>query len=75
MPTNRTKRRLANKTIWALEDIIASCRIARRAIDDAQARVQELMDPLILKHLLTISTNLAEIETKARDARQGKYNE
>jgi len=75
MPTNRTRRRLANKTIWALEDIIACCRRGRRALDDARRRASEVMDPLLLKALLAVSEELAHITTLALEARQGDYHQ
>jgi len=70
-----TPTRLANKTMWALEDIIAGCLSARAAWRICQDRAQRTMDPLLLAKLGTISDDLARIETTAREARQGKYTE
>lgn len=65
--------RLANKTIWAIEDITAAARGARRALDRAVAHSRRTMDPVLLACLLDLSTELAAIERTARDARQGSY--
>ena len=70
-----TPTRLANKTMWALEDVIASCLNARAAWRICQERAQRTMDPLLLAKLGTISDELAKIETLAREARQGRYTE
>ena len=68
-----TKTRLANKTIWALEDIIAAGRKARRSWKLAYRRAKEKMDPIMLAALGDISSQLAEIDALARDGRQGTY--
>ncbi len=70
-----TKTRLANKTIWALEDIVAACKDAREAWRQAMERAEKTMDATLMASLARISDRLAEIERKARDARQGEYNE
>jgi hypothetical protein len=66
--------RLANKTIWALEDIIARCRATRRAIDRAAMKANERKDTSAAAALLPISRGLADIEGLARDARRGEYH-
>lgn len=70
-----TKTRLANKTIWALEDIIAACSDGREAWRQAMNRAEKTMDATLMASLAKISDRLAEIERKARDARQGEYNQ
>jgi hypothetical protein len=70
-----SKTRLANRTIWAVEDIIAASLCARRALDRAIDRSSRQLDPALLYCLLEISTNLASIERLAMDARQGEYHE
>ena len=70
-----TKTRIANKTIWALEDILAHCQNARRAWQQAMDRAERKMDPVTITALARLRDDLAEIERKARDARQGKYEE
>ena len=69
------KTRLANKTIWALEDIIAATIDARDAWRDAMKQADRTMDVVLVVSLAKLSDRLAEIERKARDARQGDYNE
>ena len=68
-----TPTRIANKTLWALEDIVAGCLAARAAWRIAYERAQRTMDPLLLGKLAEISDKLAGIETTAREARQGRY--
>ena len=70
-----TPTRLANKTMWALEDIVAGCLNARAAWRICQERALKTMDPLLLAKLGNISDDLARIETTAREARQGRYTE
>lgn len=70
-----TPTRIANKTIWALEDIVAAALNARGAWRACHERAQRIMDPLLLARLGTISDELAKIETTAREARQGRYAE
>ena len=71
-----TKTRIANKTAWALEDIIALNAEARRNIDLALRRVEDkLMDPILLLALGRVSNALAKAEAKARDARNGDYRD
>jgi hypothetical protein len=67
------KTRLANKTIWTLEDIIAASAVARRAWRRAHSRAKRRMDPIMLAALGDVGHQLAEIESLARDGRQGKY--
>lgn len=68
-----TKTRLANKTIWALEDIVANCRDARRQWKRAMDRAERRVDPVMMASLAQLRDKVAEIERLARDARQGKY--
>ena len=68
-----TPTRLATKTIWALEDIIAAALEARAAWRICHQLAERRLDPLLLAKLGTISDALARIETAAREARQGRY--
>lgn len=70
-----TKTRLANKTIWSLEDIIARCRRARAAWGKAMDRAEKNLDLVMIAALARLRDELAEIERQARDARAGQYNE
>jgi len=68
-----TKTRLANKTIWALEDIAGHCGSARRQWRRAMDRAEKRNDAVMMASLARLRDRLAEIERLARDARQGKY--
>ena len=70
-----TRTRLASKTIWALEDILALCQDARKAWQRAMRQVEKGMDPIMMGSLAVIRDRLAEVERKARDARAGDYRE
>ncbi len=70
-----TPTRLANKTGWALEDIIAVCVNARSAWRIVLDRAQRTQDPLLLAKIAIVSDELAKIETTAREARAGRYTE
>lgn len=70
-----TPTRIANKTLWALEDIIAATRDARSAWQIVHRQAARYMDPVMLFKLAEVSDTLARIETTARDARQGQYRE
>ncbi len=65
--------RLANKTIWALEDIVKICGQARGEWRDAMDRAERRLDAVMLASLANLSDHLARIETRAREARLGKY--
>lgn len=69
-----SKTRVANKTIWAFEDITALVGDARLAWEKAQAKARRQMDPVLVLALADISNALAKIETLAREGRQGKYH-
>jgi hypothetical protein len=71
-----TKTRIANKTAWALEDMIALNAEARRYLDVALKRLEErTMDPILLAALGRVSNALAKSDVKAREARQGDYSD
>ena len=71
-----TKTRIANKTAWALEDMIALNAEARRNLDIALKRVEERsMDAILMYALARVSNALAKSDVKAREARQGEYSD
>jgi len=70
-----SKPRLKSTTIWALEDIIACARRARRAWRAANTRALHQLDAVSLAALNQLGDELAEIESLARDARQGRYQQ
>lgn len=67
--------RLANKTIWAIEDILARVRTARGRWDKAMQQAERNVDPTMMLLLARLRDDLAEIERLARDARHGEYSE
>ena len=69
-----TPTRLANKTMWALDDITAAAIDARSAWRICQDIAERRMDATMLAKLGRISDALARIETTAREARQGRYS-
>jgi hypothetical protein len=70
-----SKTRLANKTIWALEDITAGCLRATGHWQTAMTKAEKRMDPHLMHALARLRDDLAIIEAIARDARQGKYRQ
>jgi hypothetical protein len=68
-----TPTRLANKTIWALEDILSACGNARTAWTAVFEIAKRRMDPAMLVGLAEIRDNIATVERKARLARAGEY--
>ena len=68
-----SKTRVANKTIWACEDILARCVQADRALAAAIARAKERMDPVLLLSLAEARSALAAVQVLAGDARHGQY--
>lgn len=68
-----SRTRVANKTLWALDDIVAATLSARAAWRICHEIAERRMEALLLAKLGTISDDLATIETKAREARQGRY--
>lgn len=70
-----TPTRLANKTIWALEDVLALCHQARSTWLVAMDRAEGRIDPVMMALLARLRDDLSEIQRVAQDARAGKYNE
>jgi hypothetical protein len=71
-----TKTRIPNKTLWALEDMIALNAEARRYMDIALKRIEDrTMDPILILALGRVSNALAKSDVKAREARQGDYSD
>lgn len=67
------KARLANKTIWALEDIEALAREAEAETAMALTRARKRTDYVMSTHLAIILGRLAKIELKTVAARNGEY--
>lgn len=69
-----TRTRVANKTQWALQDILASLAAARRAAKALQERnEQKIMDPLIAMYLCHLADALSRIEVTTVRAQHGEY--
>lgn len=66
-------KRLANKVIWALEDIVGFCRNAQDDWETAMKRAEKQMDPQMLLALARIRDQFALIERYAKAARNGEY--
>lgn len=67
------KARLASRTIWTLEDIIASELRARRAWRRAHARAKRRKDQVMVVYLSDVGDELTRIACLARDGRAGIY--
>jgi hypothetical protein len=67
-------KRLANKTIWALEDIVALCIEAQEDWKSAIEQAEKRMDPTMLLSLAMLRDRIAQIQEIARLARQGQYD-
>jgi hypothetical protein len=68
-----SKTRLANKTQWALKDILGECSEARIDWQQAMTRAEKQLDPVTLALLARLRDKLAEIERKATNALNGDY--
>ncbi len=70
-----TKTRLANKTQWSLQDIIALCAKARRSYRIAFDRNEnKFMDQILTSELARIGDALGDMERTARLALNGEYD-
>lgn len=67
-------KRLANRTIWALEDIVGACRKAQEDWELAVKQAERRMDPEMLLALALLRDKIARIEQIARLARSGQYD-
>lgn len=65
--------RLANRTIYSLEDILAWCIRAREHWLLALDLAEKVGDPDITAALARLRDDMAEIQRLARDARDGRY--
>ncbi len=69
-----TKTRIANKTQWSLQDIIALVAKARRSYGIARDRnEQKYMDQIMTIELSRIGDALNDIDRIARLAKNGEY--
>lgn len=78
MPSKRrdvAKSRLANKTIWNLEEILAACVENQRLMDEMMDLAEKKMDTKMLLLLARLNRSLTFIQRKAQHARSGEYHE
>jgi len=68
-----TKARLANRTIWALDDIVDEVDRGKLAWSRLHRRAKDKRDLVSLAGLGELRDALARIERLTLDARQGKY--
>jgi len=68
-------QRIPNKLQWGLDDILSASATARRSYDVIRGAVLRRNDPDLLRALLQLQESLAEIDRKARNARNGVYEE
>jgi hypothetical protein len=69
-----TPTRLANKTQWALDDVMHHCREALTAWQAVYRIAKARMDPAMLAGLAELRDELATVERLARMARAGEYD-
>jgi len=68
------KTRLANKTQWALQDVICELHSAREATQGLRNRnEQKFMDPITSMYLQRLVDALARIEVTVVRAQHGEY--
>lgn len=68
-------KRMPDNILHALEDIIQLCLEARCEWRDAMDHAEKQMDPIQLMALANLSDVIARIETKARAAFNGHYQQ
>ena len=70
-----TKTRLANKTQWALLDIVAYSKRAKARWDKAMKMAERNMDPSMLILLAGMRDDMAAIEQLSKAALNGEYDQ
>jgi len=70
-----TKPRLANRTIWALEDILDEVERGNVAWSKLHRRAKDKRDLVTLAGLAELRDAMARIERLTLDARHGKYHQ
>ena len=68
-------KRLANRVIWGLEDIVALCREADGECAAVQALAREGMDVALMHRASNLRAMVNAIWRKTVDARHGEYRE
>jgi hypothetical protein len=76
MPSARVyNKRLGNNVIQGLETIVAECVTVRPWTQKAIERAEKYMDAQLLLSLIKVKHALGEIERRARDAREARFEE
>jgi len=68
-----TPTRLANKTQWALQDILTEVAFASARWEKLMSQAEKNMDAVTMAPLANMRHNLATIERKAGQALNGEY--
>lgn len=71
----RTRKRMPDKTLYALQDITDELVLARRAWNRANEWAERRYDTVVLLELAKLRRALDTIERKASDALAGKYTD
>jgi hypothetical protein len=74
-PVMATPARLASRTIWSLENILASADNCRAAWSTAMGEAEKSRNYALVAALGRISAELAIIEKEALLARNGRYSQ
>jgi len=74
LESNGASERLPNKVIWGIEDVLARCLRAGRALDETIERARVLNDSPLMSSLLALQGELFSIRARAADARRGTYD-
>lgn len=69
-----TKTKVANKTQWALEDVVAICRNSDGDMKKLMRIAEQRSDPALALLLARLIRDFADIEMIARAARRGEYD-
>lgn len=67
--------RLANKTQWALQDVVARCLTANKRWGKAMDMAERNLDPAMMMLLGRLRDDIGVIERKAKDALNGEYHQ
>lgn len=66
-------KKMPDKVVWSLEDILALCTQAKKEQDAAFRQAETVMDAVLMVSLARLGQLLTLIERKAFKARQGEY--
>lgn len=66
-------KKMPDKVVWSLEDILTLCQQAKKEQLAAINRAEKVMDTALMVSLSKLGQHLTMIERKAFKARQGDY--